>query len=80
MDPDLPTNGNVKTVTSFQTFSRISHVYNEFWTFRSDSIDKGHDHLSAGQGELSESDICTAVSSQEQGIFPGAVWRGRAIE
>jgi hypothetical protein len=78
MDPDLPTNGNGKTVTSSQTFSRISHVYIELSVFR--SIEKGHYHLSAGQGKLSESDICTAVIFQEQGRFSGAVWCGSAIE
>jgi hypothetical protein len=80
MSPDLPTNGNGKTVTSSQTFSSISQVYIEFSVFRSDSIDKGHYHLSTGQGELSESDICTAVISHEPGRFPGAVSCGSAIE
>jgi hypothetical protein len=80
MYPDLPTNENGKTVTSSQTFARISYVETEFWVFRPDSIEKGHYHLSAGQGELSKSDICTAVIPQEQGRFLGAVWRGSAIE
>jgi hypothetical protein len=80
MLPDLPTDGNGKTVTRSQTFSMILHVYIEFWALRSDSTEKGHYHLPAGQSKSNEPDICTAVILQEQRRFLGAVWSGRAIE
>jgi hypothetical protein len=62
---DLPTNGNGKTVTISQTSSIISYVHIEFWAFPSDSTEKGHYHLSAGQSKLTEPDICTAVIPEE---------------